>query len=224
MGTTYDLYCIKDRSATKNNVYIIADKETKMTAIVDPACSMQQIEEVINNLNLKLDMIMVTHTHFDHTRRIHDLVDKYVCKVFVSRIESEYYFYQCNKLQLFEDEEVISLGNTRIKCLLTPGHTVGSSCFLLENSIFTGDTIFMEGCGLCTANGGSATSMFHSIAKIKQEVDDNVLVYSGHTYNTQPGKSISYLKHNNIYFVIEDEKQFVDFRMRKNQKNLFNFI
>lgn len=224
MGATYDLYGIKDQSATKNNVYVIVDKETKRTAIIDPACSMMQIEEIVTKLDLKLDIILVTHTHFDHIRLVNDLVNQYACRVYVSRAEADYYFYHCKNLQLFEDEEVITIGKTWIKCMVTSGHTVGSTCFLLETSLFTGDTIFMEGCGLCTANGGSASSMFHSIARIKQQIDDSVLVYSGHTYNMQSGKSLSYLKQNNIYFILEDEKQFVEFRMRKNQTNLFRFI
>ena len=81
----------------------------------------------------------------------------------------------------------------------------------------------MEGCGICTAPGGSAEDMFHSIAKIKQQVPESVLVYPGHTYNVEPGQSLAYLKKNNIYFNIPDKKSFALFRMRKNQTNLFTF-
>jgi hydroxyacylglutathione hydrolase len=224
MEKTYEIHFIKDQSPTKNNVYLVVDKESKKTAIIDPACSMEQINEIVTKFDIIIDAILVTHTHFDHIRRINDLVKKYDCKVYVSRIEALYYSYSCKNLHLFEDKDLIHLGDTLIECLLTPGHTMGSSCFLLENSLFSGDTIFIEGCGLCTSIGGSAVSMFHSIAKIKQLVDDSVLVYPGHTYNTLPGKSLSYLKNNNIYFVIEEEKKFVAFRMRKNQNKLFDFI
>lgn len=224
MEKTYEIYFIKDQSQTKNNVYLVVNKESKKTAIIDPACSMDQINEIVTKFDLFIDTILVTHTHFDHTRRINDLVKQYDCKVYVSRIEAWYYSYSCENLHLFEDKEVIVLGNTWIECLLTPGHTMGSSCFLLENSLFSGDTIFMEGCGLCTSIGGSAVSMFHSISKIKELVDDSVLVYPGHTYTTPPGKSLSYLKYNNIYFAIEEEEKFVGFRMRKSQSGLFDFI
>lgn len=223
MKKTYDLYCIKDQSETKNNVYVIVDKKTKRTAIIDPACTLSQIEEIISEFDLIMDMILVTHTHSDHTRCINDLLNQYNCKVYISKIESYFYSYQCENLQLFDDEEIIKLGDTYIKCLLTPGHTLGSSCFLVGDSLFAGDTIFMEGCGLCTSYGSSASSMFHSINKIKSQLDDSVLVYSGHTYTIQPGKSISYLKENNIYFVLDDEKEFVKFRMMKNKGDLYAF-
>ena len=223
MENTYDLYIIKDQGAMKNNVYVIVDKDTKRTAIIDPANSLKQNEEIVTKLNLILDIILITHTHFDHTQCIDDLVSLYDCTVYVSRIEADYYLYYCKNLNLFEDEDFITVGSTWIKCLLTPGHTMGSACFLLRNSLFTGDTIFMEGCGICNGNGGSASDMFHSIARIKEQVDDSVLVYPGHTYKMQPGMAISTLKQNNIYFLIEDDKTFVKFRMRKNQKNLFNF-
>ena len=224
MITTYDLYSIKDQSITKNNVYVIVDKETKKTALVDPACSMNQIVQLVNRLGLIVDMILITHTHLDHIQCIPDLVRLYSCTVYVSKFEADYYVYHNKRLQVFEDEDIIMLGRTPIRCLVTPGHTVGSSCFLLEKSLFAGDTIFMEGCGICSGYDGSASDMFHSISKIKQKVDDEVLVYSGHTYSTPSGQTLSYLKQNNIYFIIEDEEQFIAFRNRENQKNLYNFI
>lgn len=223
MDLTYEIYCIKDESPTKNNVYLIIDKESKKTVIVDPACSIEQIREMLLNLDLTLLSILITHTHPDHVRSVDALVSQYSCSVYVSRAEAEYYCYRCMNLRLFEDGEMLFIGKTWIRCILTPGHTIGSSCFLLENSLFTGDTVFMEGCGLCSFNGGSASRMFHSIAKLKRLAGDSVCVYSGHTYNILPGKSMSFLKHNNIYFMIEDEEQFIKFRTRKNQKNLFKF-
>lgn len=223
MVKTYDLYHIKDKSETKNNVYVIVDQMTRKAAVVDPACSLQEINEMIKNLNLALDAILVTHIHPDHIGSVDDLIKQHQCKVYVSKKEAHYYAYHCKNIQLFEDQEMIDLGHTLVKCILTPGHTAGSTCFLLENSLFSGDTIFMEGCGICTEPGGSALDMFSSILKIKQQVAESVLVYPGHTYGIQPGQSIVYLKAHNIYFVIENQQTFVEFRMRKNQKNLFNF-
>lgn len=223
MKTTFNLHFIKDQSMTKNNVYVIVDKETKKAAIIDPGCSIEQINELFIMYKLELDAVLITHTHPDHIRCVNELVDQYKCRVYVSRVESEYYSFSCKQIQLFDDNDVVIIGKTRIECLLTPGHTLGSTCFLVGKSLFTGDTIFIEGCGVCTARGGSAESMFHSIQKIKIQLDENVLIYPAHTYSIIPGKSIAYLKEYNIYFCIDEEKAFVDFRMRKNQKGLYTF-
>jgi len=223
MKQTYALYHIKDKSKTKNNVYIIADQKTKKAAVIDPAASLDEINELVKRFDLMLEAILVTHVHEDHIGSVNDLVEQHNCNVYVSEKEASYYHYRCQNMHLFEDQELIHLGDTVIKCLLTPGHTVGSTCFLLKNTLFSGDTIFMEGCGMCTASGGSAVDMFHSIEKIKRQVSDSVLVYSGHTYHEDPGQSIANLKKNNIYFNIDDEKFFVEFRMRENQEDLYNF-
>jgi len=225
MTQTYALHHIKDKSKTKNNVYIIADHATQKAAVIDPATGFDEINELVKRFDLTLDTILITHVHHDHIGSVDDLVRQHNCNVYVSEKEASYYKYHCENMHLFKDQELIHLGDTVIKCILTPGHTAGSTCFLLKNSLFSGDTIFMEGCGICTASGGSAADMFHSVGKIKQQVEDSVLVYSGHTLGLgiEPGQSISYLKTNNIYFNIDDEDFFVEFRMRKGQENLYNF-
>lgn len=219
---TYDIIFLKDNSYTKNNSYLIVDLETKSTAIIDPACTLKQIQKVIVYAELKLNMVLLTHSHFDHIRRVNDLSSLYQCDVFMSKKEANFYSFNSGNLHTFEDNDIIHLGNTKIQCIVTPGHTVGSACFILQNSIFTGDTVFIEGCGICTGNGASVKNMYQSIQRIKEQIEDEVLVYPGHTYEMLPGKSMSYLKSNNIYFLF-DEEQFIAFRMRKNQNNLFEF-
>jgi len=223
MILTYELHHIKDTRLTKNNVFLIFDKKTKKAAVVDPSYSLKHINKIIKCFGYMLDTILITHSHPDHTSSVDALINQHGCDVYISRKEVEYYSYRCKNMQMFEDQQLINVGDTIVKCLLTPGHTAGSACFLLEKSLFSGDTIFMEGCGICSGSGASAAAMFDSIMKIKEQVSDTVLVYSGHTYVVDPGQSIEYLKRNNIYFNINDVETFVSFRMRKNQKNLFTF-
>jgi len=223
MEQAFEIILIKDISETKNNVYLIADKESKQSVIIDPACSISQISEIISKNELFLTGVLITHTHSDHIRSVDDLVNIYNCNVYVSKNESEYYFYTCNNIKRFEVGELINFGKTTVKCLLTPGHTFGSACFIFEGNIFTGDTLFIEGCGLCDPSGGSVISMYYSVCKIKNHVNDSTQVYPGHTYEALPGMAISYLKDNNIYYIIEDKDEFIEFRTRKNQTNLFDF-
>ena len=129
---THNLIILKDQSFTKNNVYIIVNKLSSSAAIIDPACDLCEITDAISRWNISLDKVLLTHSHEDHIRRVNDLVALYNCDVYISKMEADYYFYDCNNLQLFEDEDVLNVGDTRISCLLTPGHTAGSTCFLFH--------------------------------------------------------------------------------------------
>lgn len=219
---TYEIVYLKDTSFTKNNVYLIIDKRTRSAAIIDPACDLRQITDAVLRLDIKLEQVFISHSHEDHIRRVYDLVNLFNCNVYMSRKEAAFYFFHCPNLKHFEDEEILTVGDTKVQCLITPGHTVGSTCFLLESSLFTGDTVFIEGCGICTGTGASVKSMYQSFQRLKTIIGDHVKVFPAHTYHALPGQTMSFVKRNNIYFCFEEE-DFIAFRMRKNQKNLFLF-
>lgn len=86
--------------------------------------------------------------------------------------------------------------------ILTPGHTAGGICFLLKDSLFTGDTIFMEGCGICNLDGGSPEKMFESIQKLKGFVSNDIKVFAGHSYGRQQGIKWKELLSENLYLAI----------------------
>lgn len=224
MEFSYEICFLKDESKTKNNVYVIIDRKTRNAAIIDPACDMEQIEQLVKNKGINLNTILITHVHEDHIRRVEDIVLTFGSNVYISKQEKDFYSYNCENCITFEDNDEILIGETKVKCLLTPGHTIGSSCFLVKDSIFTGDTVFIEGCGNCVSEGSSATDMYYSIKRIREQISDTVKVYPGHTYYYSPGKEMSFLKENNIYFLIDEKEKFVEFRMRKGQSNHFNFI
>lgn len=207
----------------KNYCYIIMDTATNFTAIIDPAWELGTIESFLKKTNANLVTILLTHSHFDHVNLVNPLLEKYDPKVVMSAKEIEYYKFTCRNLTAIENGDSLKLGDTDIKCLLTPGHTAGSTCFLLSNSLFTGDTIFTEGCGTCNTDGGSPEEMYASIQMIKNTVPPDILIYPGHSYGKTPGHSLNYLIKENIYFHIDKLEQFISFRMRKNQKNILNF-
>lgn len=224
MSFSYEICLLQDKSKTKNNVYVIIDNKTKKAAIVDPACDMEQIEQLVQDKGIELNTVLITHTHEDHIRRVEDIVSKYNSNVYVSKQEKEFYSYDCKNCNTFEDNDEILIGKTKVKCWITPGHTAGSSCFLVKDSIFAGDTVFIEGCGNCVSEGSSPVDLYYSVRKIREQLPDTTRVYSGHTYYHKPGKDIAFLKENNIYFLIDEREKFVDFRMRKGQTNHFDFI
>ena len=111
----------------------------------------------------------------------------------------------------------ISVGRKKILCIETPGHTQGSMCFMVDDMIFTGDTLFMEGVGLCDMKGGDAGEMYESIRKIKKYISNTTRVFPGHAYYMPVGKTYMEVYNNNIYLQIEDKEKFIEFRNRKNR-------
>lgn len=224
MNTTYEVYQFKVGFLNMLNFnYIIVDKTSGQTAIVDPAWDLELIIDTFSRLGVEPDKILLTHSHLDHVNMVRPLVDRFGSQVYMSAKEIDFYNFQCKNLNPVHDFDIINLGQTPICCILTPGHTAGGTCFLLSDSLFTGDTVFIEGCGVCSTIGGSADLMFESIQKIKKNVEPHIRIYPGHSFGKNPGYPLSYLLKNNIYFVIDVKEHFIKFRMRKNQKNLFNF-
>lgn len=206
-----------------NFTYFIMDDQTKQIAIIDPAWESNKIESFLQELNGTLTTILLTHSHFDHINLVNSLLDKYNPQVFMSKKESEFYNFKCRNLNLVDHFDSIRLGKTEILCLLTPGHTVGSVCYLISDNLYTGDTVFIEGCGICSTFGGDPEKMFNSIQMIKNTIKPHVRIFPGHSYGKTPGHQLSYLLKENIYFLINNKAYFIKFRMRKHQENLFKF-
>lgn len=223
---TYDVYQLKvQQSKFINYIYLIVDKITKQTAIVDPSWNYDTVINLINKLNVKISALLLTHSHIDHVYMVDRLIEKYKdVKVYMSDVECRYYNYTANNLFRLQDGDKIRFGETEVECILTPGHTKGSMCYLLQASLFTGDTIFAEGCGMCTCQGGDAYEMYHSIQKIRKIVKPHVQLYAGHSYGKSQGNTLMEVSESNIYFQIYDAKDFVEFRNRRGQNKLLGFV
>lgn len=207
----------------RNYVYIIIDKGTKEAVIVDPSWELNRISEIINQLNVKVTTILLTHSHFDHTNLVDPIVKLFNSNVYMSAKEIEFYNFKCKNLYPVNHLDKIEIGSTPITCLHTPGHTVGSACYYISNRLFTGDTIFIEGCGACTSKGGSAEDMFHTFQMLKSVIAPHVRIYPGHSFGKKPGYQFGDLRTENIYYSLDKIEHFTKFRMREKQFHLFNF-
>ena len=206
-----------------NYGYFIVDKTSRKTLVIDPAWDLEIFKELIDRNGTGLTYILLTHSHNDHTNLADKLAERYGSKICMSEIEMEYYDFKVSseKYELI-DNQVIELGAIKINCLLTPGHTAGSMCFFVENCLFTGDTVFIEGCGHCNSVGASAEQLYDSVQRLMRTMKSNVKVYPGHSYELPPGIEFSELYNYNIYFNIDEKQMFVEFRMRPRQeKNKF---
>jgi glyoxylase-like metal-dependent hydrolase (beta-lactamase superfamily II) len=205
-----------------NYTYIISNTAASECIIIDPAWEIEKILSYINSHNLSLGAILLTHAHFDHTNLAGELADIFDADVYMSGIEIERYNFKCKNLKRLEDKEVLLLPHFQITGILTPGHTFGSMCYLIGNNLFTGDTMFYEGCGICD-NSLAASDMYDSFKHLKAIIRKDTFIYPGHCYGTYPGQPFEFVLRDNIYFNIEDRKKFIDFRLNGPKKNIFNF-
>lgn len=224
MKFEYKVYQLKTQFLNIiNYCYIIVDNESKSALIVDPAWEINKIVGKLTDMDVHLKGILLTHSHYDHVNLVDPLIKKYNPEVYMSQKEIDCYGFRCRNLNELRDLDKIDMNKTEVTCLLTQGHTAGGVCYMLQDSLFTGDTIFIEGCGMCMGKGASAEQMFESVQRIKNTVSHYISIYPGHSFGIEPGRTLGYLIKENIYFQIDNKRYFVNFRMRKNQPNIFDF-
>ena len=189
-----------------NNCYLIVDEKTNKSALVDCTEFSQKMIDFIGDT--KLEYILLTHGHFDHIIGAKEVKEKYNCKLAISSPDKEMLLSERLSLALFcnapqnnvhwdiilSDGDVIELGETKIKVLSTPGHTPGSVCFIAENYIFSGDTLFCCSCGRTDFPGGSVSEMLDSLKKLSL-LDGDYMVMPGHEEQT----TLDFERNNNPY-------------------------
>lgn len=224
MQISDNLYCIRTKCYSMiNYVYLEIDEYTKKAVLVDPSWNLEELLYYISYLKLDLSAVLLTHSHFDHTNLAERIAVQTGASVYMSRVEAESYHFNCKNLITVEDGDIISVGEKDIKCLLTPGHTRGGMCFLTDKSFYSGDTVFLEGCGFCPDHK-SAGEMYDSFQKILKTTDKNLYVYPGHYYVKVQHMTLKDVLDYNIYFQFRTREEFIQFRMREGQKDLLKFI
>jgi hydroxyacylglutathione hydrolase len=212
------------RLVFKNYTYLIVNEASKQGILIDPAWELAKYNEALKVDNIKLSAILLTHHHLDHSHLANDLAIQHECPVYMAQDEIQYYQFKCNNLQpIPSDCEFFDIAGISIRVIATPGHTYGGVCYLIDNQLFTGDTLFNEGCGICNTKGGNPRQMYDSLQKFKSVLSKDTLIYPGHEFKYPIGQSFDFLMKNNIYMQINDIEDFIKFRMRKGQTSFLNF-
>ena len=206
-----------------NYSYLGIDNESKSAFVIDPAWDIQETLTILKDERANLKSILLTHSHFDHMNKAVQLANLTNSTIYISQEEYEYYKPKLCNVSLSHHKDQIKIGNTIVYAYLTPGHTKGSMCYKAENLLFTGDTLFIEGCGICNADGGNPREMFESLQFLKSIIKEGNFIYPGHAFLFQVGQPYQCMQ-NNIYMNIEDIDKFISFRMRKDQNVNYNFI
>ena len=162
---------------TDNYAYIINDNNFKIVGVVDPS-EASPVIDFLQQQNLRLDYILNTHHHFDHIGGNIELKKKYNAKVVVFNGDK----HRIPDIDItLNDKDEWVFGNSQVKILHIPGHTLGHVCFFFkkEKIAFTGDTLFSLGCGKIFE--GDHEQLLRSLNKIKKLPGDTK-IYCGHEY------------------------------------------
>ena len=180
------------------NCYVVSDDEGT-GVIVDPGADGENIYLQVAQMGVKPVAILLTHGHFDHVGAVKYLKNKYNLKVYANIYEKGI-LSDASKIYVFggDGEEVdvdnwvsdgdeLAFGGLKFKVIHTPGHTVGSCCYLAENHLLAGDTLFYESIGRCDLPGGSFETINNSIKTKLYTLDEDTIVYPGHGCATDIG-------------------------------------
>ncbi len=173
----------------KNLCYVLSCESTKLCALVDPSVEILPVIEYIENNNLVLDKILVTHTHHDHIRYLNDVIDQYpLSKVYISEHSP---FKSAVPFRKLSHNDVIMVGEYMVLALFTPGHYIDSVCYWVKSQdmLFTGDTIFVGRTGRTISSRSSISDLYSSVYDILLKLPPKTMIYPGHHYGFS--KSIS---------------------------------
>jgi hydroxyacylglutathione hydrolase len=208
----------------KNYSYLIVDPGSRQAVIVDPAWQMEKIDQALTDIQATLSGVLITHAHPDHVHLAVPISERFDCPIWMSKEEIAVSGFSAAAL-VGIDTSPLAVGRMMIEPILTPGHTPGSTCYLIADNLFTGDVLFAEGCGICPDNEAAHT-MFASLEALKKRLTLETRIFPGHSYGMPPGQKMSQLLRENIYLQFSDKHSFAVFRLRSGQNvaKMFDFV
>ncbi|MCS7142117.1 MAG: MBL fold metallo-hydrolase [Candidatus Nitrosocaldus sp.] len=185
-----------------NFTYIVGDEDSRLAAVIDPSWELERVLDELKRSNLRLTYIINTHTHFDHVLGNEQLKALTGARVVMHKNS------QLEKDVAVDDNDLITLGSLSMRVLYTPGHSKDSICLLVENRLFTGDTLFVGSCGRVDLPGGDAGELYESLRRIAS-LDECLEVYPGHDYGREPYSTIGKEKRSNPVMLVGSKEEFI---------------
>ncbi len=195
--------------------YIISSGKGREALIIDPV--IEHTDEYINileKLKLKLVKVIDTHIHADHITGLNELNKRTSC----TRIMGENSKSEVIDLKI-KDNEKICVEKIELKAIYTPGHTDCSYSYLMNDRVFTGDTLLINGTGRTDFQNGSSYDAYDSLFNKLLKLPENTLVYPAHDYNGKKYSTIENEKNNNPRLQVNSKEEYAEIMNNLNLAN-----
>ena len=205
-----------------NFAYLIGDNETKEAVIVDPAYDVASLLAILEADGMTLTGVLGTHYHADHIGGrmrghkidgIAGLLEHTDVPIHLQAPELEFVTKTtglgADELVAHSSGESVMVGEIEIELIHTPGHTPGSQCFLVEDRLVSGDTLFLDGCGRTDLPGGDPEELYHSLTSRLSKVPDHAVLYPGHLYSPEPSQSMGETRQHNVVYKPKTAEQWM---------------
>ena len=202
-------------SKSSTYTYIISSGKGREALIIDPVIEhTDEYVKVLESLDLKLVKVIDTHIHADHISGLNELNKRTNC----TRIMGEKSKSEVVDLKL-KDNEIINIENIQLKAIYTPGHTDCSYCYIMNDRVFTGDTLLINGTGRTDFQSGSPYDAYESLFNRLLKLPEKTLVYPAHDYNGKKNSTIETEKNYNPRLQVNSKDEYAEIMNNLNLSN-----
>jgi|TARA_B100001540_G_scaffold14652_1_gene12704 sulfur dioxygenase len=202
-------------SKSSTYTYIISSGKGREALIIDPVIEhTDEYLKVLNGLDLKLVKVIDTHIHADHISGLNELNKRTNC----TRIMGEKSKSEVVDIKL-KDNEQVNIENIKLSAIYTPGHTDCSYCYVMNDRVFTGDTLLINGTGRTDFQSGSPYDAYESLFNRLLKLPEKTLVYPAHDYNGKKNSTIETEKNNNPRLQVSSKEEYAAIMNNLNLSN-----
>jgi sulfur dioxygenase len=194
--------------------YLIASSKGREALIIDPVLeNVDDYIRLLTELNLKLVKVIDTHIHADHITGAGKLKDKTKCVTIMGN------YTPADSVEIkVKDDEIIELDELKLRAIYTPGHTSDSFSFLIDNHLFSGDTLLINGTGRTDFQNGNLKDAYNSIFDKLLKLPDETLLYPGHDYKGEKVSTIGKEKKFNPRLQVSSVDEYAEIMQNLNLK------
>lgn len=196
-----------------NFCYLVGDEQTRTCGVIDPAFDAKKILGEAGAANYTITHVINTHGHADHVSANADIIKATGASLCIHEADASQVAGILNRSLsrilggkgspgadcLLRDDDVVTIGNTKLRIIHTPGHTPGSICIYTNGHVFTGDTLFVGAVGRTDLPGGSTATLLSSIRGKLYTLPEETIVWPGHDYGDAPSSTIGREKAENPF-------------------------